>query len=160
MAGQTYLQGILQGAAANIPDNYTLPLNAVFGAPSNPTGTSSTTLVMAGLGILITPKVTGRIWAEIWGSVQNTIATDGTQVQLRYGTGSAPANGATVAGSAFNAATQIATSATASAYAGLPIGGVVSGLTNNTQYWVDVAFESVTAGTSSLINMAYIVAEI
>jgi hypothetical protein len=115
----------------------------------NPAGTTSTTIIMAGIGLQITPVNTGTV--EIWvvGNVRNNVAGSGATMQLRYGTGTPPANGAAVAGTALGTGTQ-----------SVPVGGAstvpftllatLSGLTRGTQYWIDVSFRALTSGTATM----------
>ena len=140
-------------------------LNAIFAAP---TGTSSATMVMAGCGAsatpaaIITPLVSGRIYVIISGLAANANG-DGTSIQLSFGTGGAPANGAAVTG------TQIGqietwTSLTGALTGFLCVHAVITGLavptintlratTASTPVWLDLAFLAVAAGTSSLTKL-------
>src|SRR6185503_7947405 len=68
--------------------------------PSDPSTTTSTTGVMMGLGssTTITPNTTGVIMIVVTGDIDNSAAGDGSQVQIRYGTGTPPINGAALTG--------------------------------------------------------------
>lgn len=143
----------------------------VFAAP---TATASTTAVMLGLGAttsfaLVTPQVTGRILVTISGLHSNTNG-NGTNVQLSYGTGTAPVNGAALTG------TQIGQQAVWTALTGALIGpfsltALITGLalpTINsnrqtsaaTTYWLDLAFKAVTGGTATVTNVNITAVEI
>lgn len=132
-----------------------------------PTATASTTAVMLGLGAttsfaLVTPQVTGRILVTISGLHSNTNG-NGTNVQLSYGSGAAPVNGAALAG------TQIGLQAVWTALTGALIGpfaltALITGLTYaqinplrqsvaGTTYWLDLAFKAVTGGTATVTNV-------
>ena len=89
LAGNLSVSGAITGAST---------LARSFRSPSNPTGTTSLTGVMMGLAGAITPAVTGKLRFTITGSGNNSTAGDGWIVQLRYGTGAAPANGGALAG--------------------------------------------------------------
>ena len=136
-----------------------------FAAPSGTTSTAA--LVMLGLGAttsfaLITPQVTGRVLLVISGIMGNANG-DGTTIQLSYGTGAAPANGATLTG------TQIGqqstwTSLTGALLAPFCLSALITGLavptinavhqtTAATQVWLDIAFKAVVGGTAALTNV-------
>jgi hypothetical protein len=66
---------------------------AVQTAQYSPAAITSVTGVMAGMGAVITPTVSGKILVTIAGTLSNT-AAHGTTAQMRWGTGSAPAYGA------------------------------------------------------------------
>src|SRR5438309_1082651 len=68
--------------------------------PADPTGTTDTTGKMMGLAIAVTPLVTGRLKIFVSGSAANNTINDGAAVQIRYGTGTAPVNGAALTGTA------------------------------------------------------------
>lgn len=130
---------------------------AVQGTPSFPTGTTSTSAyVMVGLGTTVTPIKTGRVQVLACGEAYNTTATDNANVQFRYGTGAAPANGAAVTGTQ-TGGTVNATSTAASQKNPFCIPAILTGLTIGTTYWLDEAQEAVFGGTAE-INYAYIVA--
>lgn len=128
--------------------------------PSNPTGTTSVTQVMAGIGsgCTITPASSTRLYIRITGDGSNTNAGIGTLVQARFGTGAAPANGAAATGTTIGA--QIAgVSPAANNNFPFTIGGIATGLTPGTAYWVDVGFAAGT-NTSSLTNLTCVAYEL
>jgi len=120
---------------------------------SNPTGTTSTTGVMMGLGgaNTFTPLLSGRILIFVTGTEYNTAGGQGGVIQIRYGTGAAPANGAAPTGSVGG---PIVTGQPDGAghTETIPMASVVvvSGLTIGTTYWVDVTLASTGSGTTSL----------
>lgn len=118
--------------------------------PASPTGTTSTTLVMAGLAGAITTQ-TGRIILAMSGYLTDNTANDGTKAQLSYGTGAAPVNGAALTGTQVGPVVQYSASTLAAA-ASAPYGvvWVITGLTKNTAYWFDTAFAAITGGTAAL----------
>lgn len=128
-----------------------LATSATF-TPANPgTVNNAAGLVMLGLGstIEITPKGTGKVRFTLDGTIDNATTTDATAIQLAYGTGAAPANGANATG------TTIGAVLTWIALTGLTTGGVpfsksvvILGLTPGVTYWFDVQM-SVTGGTGS-----------
>jgi len=124
---------------------------------ATPTGTTSATAVMMGLGALgtpasITPGVTGRVRLQISGQMANSTINDGVTVDLRYGTGTAPANGAAVTGT-LGGISQTATSLVAAQRSGFTIQAVVTGLTVGTAYWFDASVLAVTGGTASIFGV-------
>lgn len=121
--------------------------------PLNPTGTTSTAGVMMGLNQAITPKTTTRIHVTICGSIANNTTGDGATVRIRVGTGTAPTNGAALAGTAYGSL-QADTMVTSSLKHPFSVSALVTGLTTNTAYWVDVELAAVTGGTATLTSVA------
>lgn len=118
---------------------------------ANPTGSGGANLMM-GLGTTckLTPVYSSRILLTFFGSVSNS-GIFGNLVQVRFGTGTAPVNGAAATG------TQVgntnATSSTAvNDLVGVANGGIITGLTPGTAYWFDLAVQPNGGGTSSFIN--------
>lgn len=128
--------------------------------PSNPTGTSSASDVMMGLGssFKITTSATGRVIVMISGVRQCTSATAQNFMQLTVGTGTAPTNGSVSTGSVICAQKQFYTD-TASAGYDFQLVGSSSGFTIGTQFWLDV-FIHTNAGTMSLIDLTCIAIEV
>lgn len=120
--------------------------------PGNPTGTINTTGVMCGLAGSITPKFTGTVRAIIaanLGQTQN--APDGTAIQIRYGTGAAPANGAALTGTAIGAQAVIELPTGADQSNGTCI-ATISGLTVGTTYWFDLSQRSGLGGLTIVLS--------
>jgi hypothetical protein len=117
-------------------------------APSAPAGTVSTSAVMMGMGATckITPQLSGRVQVFFIGAATSSVAGNFSAIQVRWGTGAAPANGVAPAGTAIG---QPLAATSASAGQGIPynIGGVVTGLTPGTPYWFDIGVAS--SGASS-----------
>lgn len=116
-------------------------------SPGNPTGTTSGTGLMMGLGTTctITPTYSGRLQLGIHGQFANASAAQGT-ISLRFGTGTAPTNGAALTG------TLLETSIVAIAAgigSNVRADGNVAGLSAGTAYWFDVGLAT-SAGTGSL----------
>jgi hypothetical protein len=116
---------------------------------TSPTGTTSATPVMMGFGSFckITPVTTGRVRMGIRGALGNTSASITDSVQFRYGTGTAPANGAAASGTTVGGNIGVTSPAAASAVSAFPLEAVVTGLTVGTQIWFDASV-FVNAGTS------------
>jgi hypothetical protein len=120
------------------------------GAPGNPTGTTSTTQVMMGLGATcaITPKTTGNVYLVITGQAANNTAADGVNGQLMLGTDAPPANGAASTGvAAGNGFVFAANGTAASGFTGSTV------LTNQplgTAIWFDLRIAAITSGTATV----------
>jgi hypothetical protein len=125
--------------------------NASFtSGPFNPSGTSSSTLVMMGLGATcsITPNNSGRLYIQFLGIVFNSVLGDTTRVQAYFGTGTAPTNPNAVTGTSIGPLLPIA-SAVASQSTSFSAGGIVTGLTPGTAYWMDLALDT-NAGSGTV----------
>jgi len=146
--------------ASNTLSNTQIGLAAsITGTPSNPTGTTSTTAVMAGLAISFTPNKTGKIKITVDGMIANSTAGDGGTAQIAYGTGTAPANGAAATGTAVGNKASLLSSA-ASQNQSFSLVAIVSGLTAGTAYWIDLQQAAVTGGTASITGISYTVEEL
>src|SRR5690242_15711692 len=82
--------------------------------PTNPTGTSSTTGVMMGLAGSVTPKFSGRVQVTMSGDCFSGTIADGANIQMRYGTGTAPSNAGALAGTTIGSAVSYRVPTTAS----------------------------------------------
>lgn len=127
--------------------------------PANPALTASLVGVMMGLAGAFTPIRTGSVLITVSGDVFNSIATDGATVQIRTGTGTAPANGVALTGTA-RGAQPGATSATAAAKTLFSITVIVTGLTLGVAIWIDLALAAVTGGNASVENVTIAASEI
>lgn len=122
-------------------------------SPADPTGTTSPTGVMMGIGYTITPTASGKIRFAISGVMFNNVATAGVVVALRYGTGAAPANGDALTGTVISGAPQAAIDTAANAV-GFEVHGTIGGLTIGTAYWFDLSCATIPNGT---VNSAGVV---
>jgi hypothetical protein len=127
--------------------------------PADPSTTTSTTGVMMGLAGAITPGYSGTIMIVISGDVDNGTASRGVITQIKYGTGSAPANGAALTGTAVGSTVQMFQNNSTQR---MPIhcNAIVSGLTVGTTYWIDISLASVTGGTSRVRDISISVVEL
>jgi hypothetical protein len=114
--------------------------------PSNPTGTTSAPGVMCGLNQV-------RCLVIING---NLFTNAGASVQLSYGTGTAPANGAALTGTAVG--TALGTSAGPSVP--VTLSAIISGLTLGTPYWIDIIQVSSTGALINIQNVTVTITEI
>src|SRR5258708_6435754 len=123
--------------------------------PSAPAGTTSTTLVMAGLaGCFVTR--TGHAAVCMSGVAADSVANDGTRVQISYGTGTAPINGAVLTGTQIGPVQQFNASSVGAATAPYGACWVVTTLTPSTTYWLDLAFSTITGGTATLTQASQV----
>jgi hypothetical protein len=120
-------------------------------SPGDPSGTTNTTGLMMGLAGSITPAVSGKIVLTINGTIANSNASDGAKVQLSYGTGTAPVNGAAITGTQVGAFLNVTNNAnTAALKVPYSVTAVITGLTVGTAYWLDVVLAAITAGTATI----------
>ncbi len=126
--------------------------------PPDPPPTASTTPVMAGLGVLYTPSLTGRVKVTIQATIANDTANDGGDVQISFGTGPAPANAAALAGSQAGAVAQ-SISPTAKAAYTVTAFAVMTGLMVGTQYWFDLAYSSIGGGNATVSDVTILIEE-
>jgi hypothetical protein len=119
----------------------------------DPTGTANTTGVMSGLAGIITPVASGKIFVTICGTMSNNNGAGGCAVVIRYGTGTAPANGVALTGTPLGGVA-IRTAMTASTTVPFSLNAVITGLTPGTAYWLDLHQQAIGAGAASLSNVA------
>ena len=124
-------------------------------SPSNPTGTTSTTGKMMGLGGVCTikPASSGKVVISISGFINNNTAGDGAECGIHFGTGTAPVNGAAPAGSAIGNFIGVLGTPSGTFYAPFCVQALVTGLVVGTTYWIDLDLLAVTGGTASVVNL-------
>lgn len=131
--------------------------------PGNPTApASTTTYAMQGLAGSITPVRTGVVLITISGTALASTVTagDGVAFQVSYGTGTAPTNAASLAGTQVGTAQSMKNPTTViAADVAVPfcIQARVTGLTLLTPYWIDLAAKSlgtVSSGSLSGITIS------
>lgn len=139
---------------ADIPYGVTSGLTADQVTSATPTGTTSATAVMAGLGatLSLTPAKSTRVRLVISGQMSNSTINDGVTLDARYGTGTAPANGDAVTGTLAGIA-QTATSLVALQRSGFCLQAIITGLTIGTAYWFDFSELAVTGGTAAAFGV-------
>lgn len=149
------------------------PFNYTEVDSASPTGRSSATLVMLGLGAVVTPQTTGRVLVIATGNVSAGTATDGFSFRLYTGTGGAPTNNTAVTGTALGSLQSVPALAAGSLTQGFAIAAVATGLSvpsttgtgkaqsAATPCWFDIAFEYTTgANTVTFTNVSIIAIEI
>jgi hypothetical protein len=121
---------------------------------------------MQGLAGSITPVRTGRILIIVSGDFINSSATinTGIKIQLSFGTGTAPANAATLTGTQVGSVLEyvnpVGTFTAADIFFPFTVNAVVTGLTLGAAVWVDLAAEAVTSNsTGGLQNVSISVIE-
>lgn len=128
-----------------------LALNTVQSIIGTPSGTTNTIGVMIGQAVPFTPSSTGSIEIIAVANMANNSGNAGGEIQLRYGTGTAPTNGVSPTGTAIG---NIAVLVNPTASANMKVPGMcaaqVSGLTTGLAYWIDLEQIAVTAGTFSI----------
>ncbi len=129
------------------------------GSGLSPTG-ANTTEKMMGMGstFTYTPTVSTNALIIMTGTLNNNTGDDGATVQMRYGTGSAPANQATpLVGTAVGAkfSGEATTSGSGGTIPHLPFSctAIVTGLTLNTAIWIDASVAAVTGGTGTITGV-------
>ena len=131
--------------------------------PTDPTGQTSATYVMMGLGstVTITPNTTGRVLVICTGMMGNSgAAGDGTTIQLSQGTGSAPANNASVTGTQFGSTTKAFVASTTAGFQGFALSWLITGLVIGTAAWIDIALKTVTGGPGSVKGCDFVLIEL
>jgi hypothetical protein len=126
----------------------------------NPAGTTTFNPgVMCGISTAgggaatITPVRSGKIVIIIPGyGSNNTINNSGACI-IRYGTGTAPVNGAAATGTIVGAESSWLV-AVASQRMPFSVCAVVTGLTLGTTYWIDLGLRAITGGTASVTGLA------
>lgn len=143
--GAGTINGILKANGSGVTSlavkgtDYVSPGSTTQQLGANPTATGASGGVMMGLGgaCSFTPTVTGRVQVSFNFTHTNTgIVTD--TAQIKYGTGSAPANNAGQTGSNLGSTRAMYEPA---GTASMPIsmsGYIVTGLTVSTAYWFDI----------------------
>lgn len=140
------------------------PASPVALTPSNPASSTSTSLVMAGIGgtATITPAETGRIRVTVNGDAYTLTGNATVKVGLYGGTGTAPSNGAAASGYTAIGNPVSATTSYHAAGQGFPfsLSWIVTGLTLSTAYWVDLGFDTTNASDSAnLENLSVTIME-
>lgn len=129
------------------------------GSTGNPT--SSSTKVMQGFGAVwaLTPTRTGKVRITVTGFATNTLLGN-AKINANYGTGSAPASGAALTGTAFCNTDILATSAESALSPAVPFtfNAEAIGLTLNVALWFDMTLGS-SSGSSTLTYTSVIIQE-
>lgn len=132
--------------------------------PGAPATTVSGTLVMMGLGSTwtFTPAGTGRLQIMVTGYGNTAVAATTFTVGPRFGTGTAPVNGAPVTGTRFGAPGDVTLKGPGIALdTGFSFTALLTGLTLSTAYWFDLALNSGNpADAAQVHNLSITITEI
>lgn len=132
--------------------------------PASPTAIAVTGPLMAGLGgvIAFTPITTGKIRVVISGTAGSTTSAATVNLWGRYGTGTAPVNGAALVGTGFHQSFMFIHPVIASGVGTIPftLMDVISGLTLNTPIWVDVAIGASSGGPGVISSLGVTIEEV
>lgn len=142
----------LNGAGTNVVTGRAFVTKGIFSSPFN---TSSTSFVMAGANLLITPMVSGIVIFSASAQISNNANSGGASIGLRFGTGAAPTQGQAETGNqipGYGMGMQNSTNnLTQGTWAPWCQSGIAWNMTIGTQYWFDMMMAStVSGGTSQL----------
>ena len=123
-------------------------------SPADPTGTADAVGKMMGLASSITPVSSGRVHLTITGTIKNASGiADGANVQLRTGTGAAPANGDALSGTTAGGLVKYVAPTTACKVP-FTVCAIVSGLSLGVARWIDLGLAAVTGGTAEVTDLS------
>lgn len=131
---------------------------SVIGTSASPANTSSASPVMLGLGSAwtITPLLFTKVMIWVDGLVANNSGSAATPIQLAYGTGVAPVNGAAATGTTLGLQTSAFVGATTSYFSRHYI---ITGLSTGTPYWFDIQFDG-GGHTGTISNVTFTAQEL
>lgn len=127
--------------------------SVLVGAPANPTGSSSASAVMMGLGVTtcrFTPALSSRAVLTIDGAIVNNTVGQNSIVNIRYGTGAGPANGVAATGTLASGGAPLYGNGSATYQPGFSKTVIVTGLTPGVTIWFDL--QIVVSGGTSTFN--------
>jgi hypothetical protein len=134
--------------------NHALTNQTLQSTALNPVSSTTPAGVMMGVGstCTLTPTYSTRMRIEFNGNISNSASSSSNTIQVRFGTGSAPANGAaltgTVVGSTYNNQTQ-----TTGVFTPFATSAILTGLTPGTAVWFDISVgPSAGTGTASSVT--------
>lgn len=154
LASSAAVSGVLPYANGGTPT-----LASAQSSPSDPTGTTNTGGKMMGLAGTVTPSATGNVLLLLAGDLTNDTSGDGAKVQLRYGTGAAPANGDALTGTTAGGLVQFIAAAN-NQRAPVGLHARISGLAVGVAVWLDVSLAAITGGTAALSNVSLTAQEV
>lgn len=162
-AGPTGLSGATgaTGPLGTGPTGSAALSNIRYFEAATPTGNVSTTETAMGLNCTVTPAVTGRCFIMIAGMALNSSgAGDGVNIKARYGTGTAPVNGATAGLGTQVGLVQHFIASTTMGQQGFTIATLITGLTIGITYWIDLTLQAVIAGGATIKDVQVTVLEV
>jgi hypothetical protein len=108
---------------------------------------------MMGLAGVITPVRSGKVFVAISGRMNNSTVNNGCSLQIRYGTGASPANGAALTGTTIGGTAKLSGTAGAGFFYPFSLSAVITGLILGTAIWFDLEQYALTGGTASAANV-------
>jgi hypothetical protein len=151
--GGTAGQVLAKNTATNYDTGWKTFASAQVQSGANPPAINGTAAKMVGFGtatygpFLITPTVSGKVSVAISFWFLNDTAAGAAVGVIRYGTGTAPVNGAAATGTAASSSlVKGGTGYAASQGTAVTLTFLVTGLTVNTQYWFDLGIYAGAAG--------------
>jgi hypothetical protein len=124
---------------------------------------NTTTVRMMGYGTTITPVRSGTLLIMVSGDLNHPAAAEGGQIQIAYGTGTAPVNGATQTGITTGSIIRyLNSSGNQGANSKVPfsIQSIVTGLVAGTSYWIDLQGASTNTGVLSVNDVTISIVEL
>lgn len=142
-------QAIYSGGASGI-SNWKASTGVQVTSATLNYGTTSTAQVHAGLGSswTFTPATTGNVLL-LAQCLASSSTVDGYGMQIRYGTGAAPAQGAAATGTAVGIGSIVSVAPGGGDQSTLNCSYFLSGLTVGTTYWADLGVYAITGGTAT-----------
>jgi len=136
--------------------------------PANPTSTNSASLVMLGVGgtVTVTSTKTGKLLIIVSGRCKSDTAGDGVKILSRYGTGTAPINGAALTGTAFvtpaaSSVVNVQNENSGTVWLPFTIVGFLDNSANlNVATWFDLAYAVVTGGNALVTELQWVFVEL
>jgi hypothetical protein len=114
---------------------------------------------MLGLAQTLTMQYSGRVLILVQGRIGTNTASGFGSVSIRYGTGSAPANGAAATGTPVGNNAFGLNGAAANQISNFCLVAVATGLTKGTTYWFDLG-QATSTGTTNVYNVSIAVIEL
>ncbi|WP_158658662.1 hypothetical protein [Methylocystis bryophila] len=157
--GSSNFSGVHQNSPRDLPGVAVAPatplrLNI---RPSNPPGTTSTVGAMTGLGVTFVPTQTGNVLITVTGEGRSNTAGNGFGVELLYGSGKIPGNGAELAGTSTTSIN--VRNLSANTQIPFTLNYWLSGLSVGKSYWLDLGQRAMTAGKINLYDLGITVIE-
>jgi hypothetical protein len=133
-----------------------------FSTPVNIAALATTsTSIMGGLAGSITPKYSGTVYVVLCFRGSTGTAGAYCYAQLRYSTGTAPIKGATLIGTPVgNASYSQTVGSSVNSSTGMSCQAIITGLTVNTAYWIDIAIGSSASVNTSLSDFSLAIIEL
>lgn len=135
------------------PTSTSIVGGSTYQGTSKTSSTAQSTHKMAGFAGSITPIKSGKILIRVIGDITQNTSSRGASVKVNYGTGSAPADGDADTGTQVGPDINIAQTGATAFTVPYSAGGIVTGLTIGTTYWIDCAHRiTLGGGISTLAN--------